>query len=186
MRRSRLHALGQQRRRPGAFRIPRPRGHQSGERLPCARHPAGGGHHDAAGGDRPLLGARHHADDPDRDGERRRSRAMPACCCPSTPASPSGPAIILVAGALYVVSLLFGRVGGLVRQAFPRPPSRSLMRCRPGRLFTDALSQWRNAMLTRRRTIVAMACAALLPAAPARERRTSFTSSPASRSWATS
>ena len=31
----------------------------------------------------------------------------------------SGPAIILVAGALYVVSLLFGRVGGLVRQAFP-------------------------------------------------------------------
>jgi ABC-type Mn2+/Zn2+ transport system permease subunit len=31
----------------------------------------------------------------------------------------SGPAIILVAGALYLVSLLFGRVGGLVRQAFP-------------------------------------------------------------------
>ena len=31
----------------------------------------------------------------------------------------SGPAIILVAGALYVFSLLFGRVGGLVRQAFP-------------------------------------------------------------------
>jgi zinc/manganese transport system permease protein len=31
----------------------------------------------------------------------------------------SGPAIILVAGALYVLSLLFGRVGGLVRQAFP-------------------------------------------------------------------
>jgi zinc/manganese transport system permease protein len=32
---------------------------------------------------------------------------------------PSGPAVILVAGALYVVSMLFGRVGGLVRQAFP-------------------------------------------------------------------
>jgi zinc/manganese transport system permease protein len=32
---------------------------------------------------------------------------------------PSGPAIILVAGALYAGSLLFGRVGGLVRQAFP-------------------------------------------------------------------
>jgi zinc/manganese transport system permease protein len=32
---------------------------------------------------------------------------------------PSGPAIILVAGVLYVVSVLFGRVGGLVRQAFP-------------------------------------------------------------------
>ena len=31
----------------------------------------------------------------------------------------SGPAIILMAGAFYVVSLLFGRVGGLLRQAFP-------------------------------------------------------------------
>jgi zinc/manganese transport system permease protein len=33
--------------------------------------------------------------------------------------APSGPAIIMVAGALYVVSVLFGPVGGLVRQAFP-------------------------------------------------------------------
>ena len=33
--------------------------------------------------------------------------------------APSGPAIILVAGALYVVSVLFGSVGGLVRQMFP-------------------------------------------------------------------
>ena len=32
---------------------------------------------------------------------------------------PSGPAVILVAGVLYVVSLLFGRTGGLVRQLFP-------------------------------------------------------------------
>jgi zinc/manganese transport system permease protein len=32
---------------------------------------------------------------------------------------PSGPAIILVAGVLYALSLMFGRVGGLVRQAFP-------------------------------------------------------------------
>jgi len=32
---------------------------------------------------------------------------------------PSGPAIILVAGVLYAVSVLFGRVGGLLRQAFP-------------------------------------------------------------------
>lgn len=32
---------------------------------------------------------------------------------------PSGPAIILVASALYVASVLFGPVGGLVRQAFP-------------------------------------------------------------------
>ena len=31
----------------------------------------------------------------------------------------SGPAIILIAGVLYLSSLLFGRVGGLVRQAFP-------------------------------------------------------------------
>jgi zinc/manganese transport system permease protein len=31
----------------------------------------------------------------------------------------SGPAIILVAGALYVLSLVFGRVGGLARQLFP-------------------------------------------------------------------
>jgi zinc/manganese transport system permease protein len=34
--------------------------------------------------------------------------------------APAGPAIILVAGLLYVLSLLFGRVGGLVRQAMPR------------------------------------------------------------------
>jgi len=33
---------------------------------------------------------------------------------------PSGPAIILVAGAFYVVSVLFGPVGGLARQALPR------------------------------------------------------------------
>jgi zinc/manganese transport system permease protein len=32
---------------------------------------------------------------------------------------PSGPAIILVAAVLYVVSVLFGRVGGLFRQMFP-------------------------------------------------------------------
>src|SRR6478735_1491011 len=32
---------------------------------------------------------------------------------------PSGPAIILVATMLYIVSVLFGRVGGIVRQMFP-------------------------------------------------------------------
>jgi zinc/manganese transport system permease protein len=32
---------------------------------------------------------------------------------------PSGPAIILVASALYTVSVLFGPVGGVVRQLFP-------------------------------------------------------------------
>jgi len=31
----------------------------------------------------------------------------------------SGPAIILIAGVLYLASLLFGQVGGLVRQLFP-------------------------------------------------------------------
>src|SRR6266513_2807650 len=31
----------------------------------------------------------------------------------------SGPAIILIAGVLYLISLLFGHVGGLVRQLFP-------------------------------------------------------------------
>ncbi|MCE3258041.1 MAG: ABC-type Mn2+/Zn2+ transport system permease component, partial [Nitrobacter vulgaris] len=34
---------------------------------------------------------------------------------------PSGPAIILVASAFYVVSVLFGRVGGILRQLFPAP-----------------------------------------------------------------
>jgi zinc/manganese transport system permease protein len=33
---------------------------------------------------------------------------------------PSGPAIILVAAGLYMASVLFGSVGGLVRQVFPR------------------------------------------------------------------
>ncbi|MEM7194324.1 MAG: metal ABC transporter permease [Pseudomonadota bacterium] len=34
---------------------------------------------------------------------------------------PSGPAIILVAGILYMVSLLFGTVGGVAVRALPRP-----------------------------------------------------------------
>ena len=33
---------------------------------------------------------------------------------------PSGPAIILVAGLLYVLSVMFGHVGGLARQMLPR------------------------------------------------------------------
>jgi zinc/manganese transport system permease protein len=32
---------------------------------------------------------------------------------------PSGPAVTLVAGVLYALSILFGRVGGLVWRAFP-------------------------------------------------------------------
>jgi zinc/manganese transport system permease protein len=34
-------------------------------------------------------------------------------------AAPAGPAVILVAGILYAISLFFGTVGGLVRQLFP-------------------------------------------------------------------
>ena len=53
---------------------------------------------------------------------------------------PSGPAIILVAGVLYAVSVLFGRVGGLVRQVFPGPASGSLRpRSRTGRVSPPAL-----------------------------------------------
>jgi zinc/manganese transport system permease protein len=33
--------------------------------------------------------------------------------------APAGPAVILVAGILYAISLLFGSVGGLLRQIFP-------------------------------------------------------------------
>jgi len=32
---------------------------------------------------------------------------------------PSGPAVTLVAGTLYIASVLFGRVGGLVWRALP-------------------------------------------------------------------
>jgi zinc/manganese transport system permease protein len=32
---------------------------------------------------------------------------------------PAGPAVTLVAGLLYGGSVLFGRVGGMLRQAFP-------------------------------------------------------------------
>ena len=42
---------------------------------------------------------------------------------------PSGPAIILVAAGIYVVSVLFGNVSGLVRQLFPAPPSGGMRRC---------------------------------------------------------
>ena len=71
MRRSGLPALGQPRRRAGAHRVPGAGRDQSRRRLPCARHAARGRHHDAAGRDRAVLGARHHRDDPDRGRERR-------------------------------------------------------------------------------------------------------------------
>lgn len=34
---------------------------------------------------------------------------------------PSGPAIVLTAGLLYLLSLLFGRVGGLLLRLYPQP-----------------------------------------------------------------
>jgi len=37
----------------------------------------------------------------------------------AAPAASAGPAIVLAAGAIYVVSLLFGRVGGMLWRAFP-------------------------------------------------------------------
>ncbi len=52
---------------------------QSRLRLSCARHAARGRDHDAAGGDRPVLGARHHADGPDRRPSAASFRAMPGC-----------------------------------------------------------------------------------------------------------
>ena len=51
---------------------------------------------------------------------------------------PSGPAIILVAAALYVVSILFGNVRGVVRQMFPAPSSRGM---------SDAMRRLRGLLL---------------------------------------
>ena len=68
---------------PVTSRLPGARGGQSGQRLPCARHAARGRHHDGAGGDRAVLGARHHRDDRDRGRERLvASYAGPAAVVP--------------------------------------------------------------------------------------------------------
>jgi hypothetical protein len=106
MRRSRLPAIRKPGRRARTYRVPRAGGDEPGRRLPCARHAARCRHHDAARRHRPLLGARRHRDDPDcrRGGGGLRLR---------------GPAIILVAGVLYAFSVLFGRMGGVLRQVFP-------------------------------------------------------------------
>ena len=79
----------------------------------------GGRHHDGAGGHRPVLGARHQRHDRDR-GRRRHVSGYGGLVLSFHSGVPSGPAVILVAGALYVVSVLFGRVGGLVRQLIPQ------------------------------------------------------------------
>ena len=119
MRRSGLPALGQPRRRAGAYRVPGAGGDESRRRLPCARHAARRRHHDAARRDRALLGARHHRDDPDRGRERRARPAMRACCVSFHTGAPSGPAIILVAGALYAASVLFGPPAGWSASSSP-------------------------------------------------------------------
>ena len=83
MRRPRLSAVGEPGRRAVASRLPGARGDQSRQRLPCARHAARGRHHDGAGGDRAVLGARHHRHDRDRGRERlRRELCGPAALVP--------------------------------------------------------------------------------------------------------
>ena len=118
MRRSRLHALGKPRRRPGAPGLSGAGGGQSCERLSCARHLARGRHHDAAGGDRPVLGARHTA-------------MLLIATASGVVAGYAGLLLSFHAGVasgpadhsrgrrLYLLSLLFGRVGGLLRQLLP-------------------------------------------------------------------
>src|SRR5262245_54197761 len=58
-----LPALGEPRRRAGAPRFPGAGRGQPGIGLPRAWYVACRWHHDVAGGDRPVLGARYHADD---------------------------------------------------------------------------------------------------------------------------
>ena len=79
-----LPALGQPRRNADASDLSRPRRAQPRRRLPCARHPAGGGHDDAAGRSRALLDQRHHRDDAasrlahrHRLGHRRAAALLP-------------------------------------------------------------------------------------------------------------
>src|ERR687888_95823 len=157
MRRSRLHAHGQPGRRSGAPRVPRAGCGQSGQRIPRARHLAGSGHHDAAGSDRPFLGARYHADDCDRDGERpgRRLRRLAG--------------VIPLRGCFRSCGHL-GRGGALpglaAVRARRRPGAASLPRP-PSRSMTIGLIE-EDAMVTRRRLLAATILAALFVAAPAR------------------
>ena len=118
MRRSPVPAHGEPRRHAGASRLPRARRDQPRRRLPGARHPARGRADDPAGGHRAVLVARHHR----HDLHRRRKRDDLRLCRPRAVVPdqvPSGPAIILVAAVLYLASVLFGSVGGLLRQLFP-------------------------------------------------------------------
>ena len=124
-----LSPAGDRMRRPGvsAHRQPRrPPAHllsgagrrQPGQRLSGARHPAGGRADDPARRHRALLVARYHRHDLHRGRERDVSGYAGLVLSFQTRV-PSGPAIILVAAVLYVASVLFGTVSGLVRQLFP-------------------------------------------------------------------
>src|SRR3954454_22198527 len=96
---------------------------------------------------------------------------MPACCCPSTPASPPGPRSFSSPARFTWSRCCSAASAAWCGRPFPaaisKPDAKTSERFpaqwRP--VAASALSQWRNAMLTRRRTIFAMACAALLPAA---------------------
>src|SRR5499426_2391348 len=158
MRRSRLHAHGQLRRRPCAPGVPRSRGRQPGKRLPRARHLARGRHHDAAGGGRPFLGPRHHADDPDRDREWR------------------GRGLRRLAHLLSLRGRVRPRDHSDRRRALPdlvavrprrRPGATGLPRT-PPRSMTMRRNWNEGAMLTRRQALAATALAALFVAASAR------------------
>ena len=67
-----------------------------------------------------LLGARHHRHDRCRGRQRRDLRLCRACSLSYHADLPAGPAIILVAGALYALSVVAGPVGGLIWSILPR------------------------------------------------------------------
>ena len=61
---------------------------------------------------------------------------------------PSGPSIVLTAGVAYLVSLIFGREGGLLWAPAARPPSRSVKRpSRPRDATIPALFCGRDATI---------------------------------------
>ena len=80
-----IFALGEPGRRTRPYRLPRAGGDEPRRRVSGARHAACRRHHDAAGGDLAILGARHHRHDRRGVGRRRDLQAMPACSFPITP-----------------------------------------------------------------------------------------------------
>ena len=119
MRRSAVPAHRQPRRRAGASGVPGAGRHQPRQRLSRARHAARRRADDPAGRHRAVLVARHHRHDLHRGRQRDRVGLCRAGAVVPDPECRPGPAIILVAAGLYLVSLLFGKVSGLVRQLFP-------------------------------------------------------------------